>query len=40
MRVISLHPSSDLPFVLVRLECVAVTAAELIVWYKRVSRVN
>lgn len=29
VRVISLCPDSDLPFVLVRLECVAVTIAEL-----------
>lgn len=40
VRVISLCPNSDLLFVLVRLECVAVTTAELIVWYKRASRVK
>lgn len=40
VRVLSLHPLSHLPFVLVCLECVTATTAELTAWYKRVSAVN
>lgn len=40
VRVLSLHPLSHLPLMLVCLECVTATAAELPVWYTRVSAVK